>query len=70
MNRDKKFIYNKHGYGCNHNLYISYVEAAVGNSLTIEKGVILTGSNMSGKSTFLRAVGEGKCFCRDFSLYV
>lgn len=38
------------------------VENAVGNSLTIKKGVIITGSNMSGKSTFLRAVGLNAIF--------
>ncbi|MBW9144942.1 MutS family DNA mismatch repair protein [Clostridium sp. CM027] len=40
------------------------IEAAVGNSLTIEKGVIITGSNMSGKSTFLRAVGLNAIFAQ------
>ena len=33
-----------------------YLEEAVGNDLTAEKGILLTGSNASGKSTFLKAV--------------
>lgn len=33
------------------------IENCVGNTLALEKGVILTGTNMSGKSTFLRTLG-------------
>ena len=33
------------------------VEDAVSNSISISKGMILTGSNMAGKSTFLRTIG-------------
>jgi DNA mismatch repair ATPase MutS len=34
------------------------IRDAVGNSITIiEKGIVITGSNMSGKSTFLRTLG-------------
>lgn len=40
------------------------IETAVGNSLTIEKGIIITGSNMSGKSTFLRAIGLNAIFAQ------
>lgn len=38
-------------------LYHPLLEGAVANSLTIERGMILTGSNMAGKSTFLRSLG-------------
>ncbi|MBX4265450.1 MutS-related protein [Clostridium estertheticum] len=38
------------------------IDTAVGNSLTLEKVVIITGSNMSGKSTFLRALGINALF--------
>lgn len=33
------------------------LDDAVANSLTLSKGLILTGSNMAGKSTFLRSLG-------------
>ena len=38
------------------NLVHPAIENAVGNDLELEGGLIVTGSNMSGKSTFLRAV--------------
>ncbi|MCD2346360.1 MutS-related protein [Clostridium guangxiense] len=39
-------------------VYHPLVEKAVANSITLEnKGIILTGTNMSGKSTFLRTIG-------------
>lgn len=39
-------------------VYHPLVENAVANSITLEnKGIILTGTNMSGKSTFLRTIG-------------
>lgn len=37
-------------------LYHPLLEAPVANSLSAEKGVLLTGSNASGKSTFLKSV--------------
>lgn len=40
------------------NLYNPLVENCVSNSLTLKnQGLILTGSNMAGKSTFLRSIG-------------
>ncbi|MFT6961124.1 MAG: hypothetical protein ACJAWV_000832, partial [Flammeovirgaceae bacterium] len=40
------------------NLRHPLIENCVGNSLELaEKGILITGSNMSGKSTFLRTVG-------------
>ncbi len=40
------------------NLRHPLIENCVGNSLEIaEKGILITGSNMSGKSTFLRTIG-------------
>lgn len=39
-------------------VYHPLVKDAVANSITLEnKGIILTGTNMSGKSTFLRTIG-------------
>lgn len=37
-------------------LYHPFLKKPVRNSLTVSRGVLLTGSNASGKSTFLRAV--------------
>ncbi|URZ14348.1 MutS-related protein [Clostridium felsineum] len=40
------------------NIYHPLVKNAVSNSIKLdEKGIILTGTNMSGKSTFLRTIG-------------
>ena len=33
------------------------IEGCVGNSLRVDRGIVLTGTNMSGKSTFLRTLG-------------
>ena len=37
-------------------LYHPMIEAAVSNSISIKKGALITGSNASGKSTFLKTV--------------
>ncbi len=39
------------------NLYHPLLSNPVANTLTINQGIILTGSNMSGKTTFLRTLG-------------
>ncbi|AGK99478.1 MutS-related protein [Clostridium pasteurianum] len=45
------------------------IEEAVSNSISIkEKGIILTGSNMSGKSTFLRTIGVNAVLAQ--SIYI
>ena len=38
-------------------LYHPLIKNPISNSLNINKGIILTGSNMSGKTTFLRTLG-------------
>lgn len=43
------------------------LENPVGNSITIEKkGIVLTGTNMSGKSTFLKMLGVNMIFAQTF----
>ncbi|MBU3182952.1 DNA mismatch repair protein MutS [Clostridium psychrophilum] len=43
------------------------IKNAVGNSINIEKGgIVLTGTNMSGKSTFLRMLGVNIIFAQSF----
>lgn len=40
------------------------INDAVGNSLTADRSVLLTGSNASGKSTFLKSVAIGQIFAQ------
>ncbi len=58
-------------------IYLPIVKDCVSNSLRVNgKSVLITGSNMSGKSTFIRAVGINTltgltlnfCFARQFAL--
>ncbi|MBU3145441.1 DNA mismatch repair protein MutS [Clostridium sp. CF012] len=43
------------------------IENAVGNSINIEKGgIVLTGTNMAGKSTFLRMLGVNMILAQSF----
>ena len=42
------------------------VEDCVSNSLSLGRGVILTGTNMSGKSTFLRTLGANQVLATTF----
>lgn len=56
--------------------YHPLIENAVSNSLNMKKNVLLTGSNASGKSTFLKTMGMNvllaqtihTCFAKDFRL--
>lgn len=49
---------NKDRYFSAEDIIHPLIEKAVSNSITMDnKGIILTGSNMSGKSTFLRTIG-------------
>ncbi len=49
---------NKSRYVSAEDIIHPILEKAVSNSITMDnKGIILTGSNMSGKSTFLRTIG-------------
>ncbi len=58
------------------NIFHPLIPAAVSNSVDIGSGMILTGSNMAGKSTFLRTIGlntilaqtTGYCYAEKFSL--
>lgn len=38
-------------------MYHPLIEKPVSNSISLEKSIVITGSNMSGKSTFLRTIG-------------
>jgi len=63
----RKFLRNGYGYYCKpefsetrkicaHSVYHPMIEKPVANSIETEKGVLLTGSNASGKSTFLKTI--------------
>lgn len=48
------------------NLKNFLVADSIGNDICLNKGVIITGSNMSGKSTFLRTIGINALFSQAF----
>ena len=47
-------------------MYHPLVSEPVCNDIDVERGVVLTGSNASGKSTFLKATGINLLFARSF----
>lgn len=47
-------------------LYHPLVENSICNDITLCRGALVTGSNASGKSTFLRAVGISSLFAQNF----
>ncbi len=47
-------------------IYHPLVNGAVRNDILAQRGILLTGSNASGKSTFLKAVGLNLLFARSF----
>lgn len=52
-----KFLDDSSGVECSiENMYHPLIEDAVSNSICIRRGVLVTGSNASGKSTFLKTV--------------
>ncbi len=59
------------------NIYLPFIAGCISNSLDVQgKSVLITGSNMSGKTTFIRAVGINTlmgltlntCFARTFAV--
>lgn len=51
------------------NLYNPLLKEAVANDLDLEKSIILTGSNASGKSTYLRTIGINAVFALSFGIF-
>ncbi|MDD7352956.1 MAG: DNA mismatch repair protein MutS [Peptoniphilaceae bacterium] len=54
---------------CGKNLYNPLLKDAVPNDLDLEKSIILTGSNASGKSTYLRTIGINAVFALSFGIF-
>lgn len=50
------------------NIYHPLVENPVSNSISAEKGVLITGSNASGKSTFLKTIAVNYLFSKTMAL--
>lgn len=51
------------------NLYNPLIKEPVPNDLDLEKSIILTGSNASGKSTYLRTIGINIVFALSFGIF-
>ena len=51
------------------NLYNPLIRNPVPNDLDLEKSIILTGSNASGKSTYLRTLGINVVFALSFGMF-
>lgn len=51
------------------NLYNPLIKEPVPNDLDLEKSIILTGSNASGKSTYLRTIGINVIFALSFGIF-
>lgn len=51
------------------NLYNPLITSPVPNDLDLEKSIILTGSNASGKSTYLRTLGINVVFALSFGMF-
>lgn len=51
------------------NLYNPLIKDPVANDLDLEKSIILTGSNASGKSTYLRTIGINFVFALSFGIF-
>ena len=51
------------------NLYNPLLKDPVPNDLDLEKSIILTGSNASGKSTYLRTIGINTAFALSFGVF-
>ncbi len=49
-------------------LYHPLIELPVCNDIDTDKGIVITGSNASGKSTFLKAVGISTLFSQSFGI--
>lgn len=50
-------------------LYNPLIKSPVPNDLNLDKSIILTGSNASGKSTYLRTIGINSIFALSFGMF-
>lgn len=63
----KDATYGKRIYG--KNLYNPLLKSAVANDIDLTKSILLTGSNASGKSTYLRTCGINAVFALTFGIF-